>query len=379
MPISITTISSETPDSNSHKRKRSLEPDNTSPSQTLTSASQRPQIDITHSSTNVTPSQTRRSAPPTPISPSTKRPKYSYTQHPSHWALDGNILVQIELVRFKLHRSRLVKHSGYFRRVLEGTAGGEEGIMNLDDTGVKVTDFEVLLDALEDFMDYFYTIPPFSTASSILRASTALSFDKYTSWARRYLTDMWPTSIDRLSTSRIPHAIESLALARECNVPSILKRVLYELVRTPRFGQNLPSIDGGVPPQLSPADVLVLGTAREELITLWIDVTTAPCSTGSALTKGLAICAGGAQNPTCTTRKEPRATSVHVRLVASGVFRDFLWDPVCGLQALVNLDWAGEGFCHGCVEMRRAVWRTTREKVWEKLDMLFKLGVVRNA
>lgn len=155
---------SETSDNIIHKRKRSLESEDDSVPQTRASSSIHTQSRgfsvadgiHTYGSASLATKETRMplSASSTPISPATKRPKYSYTQHPSHWAPDGNILVQIDTVRFKLHRSRLAKHSGYFRHVLESLAAGDgdERVVVLDDTGVKVIDFEVLLDALEDFM-----------------------------------------------------------------------------------------------------------------------------------------------------------------------------------------------------------------------------------
>jgi hypothetical protein len=106
------------------------------------------------------------SPPSTPILRPSKRPKPTFVQHASHWTPEGNVLVQIENIRFKLTRSRLMKHSGYFRRVLQARVDGEEmkrpfdtedaPVIFLDDTGVGVDDFVVLLDALEDFL-YVYS------------------------------------------------------------------------------------------------------------------------------------------------------------------------------------------------------------------------------
>lgn len=177
---------------------------------------------------------------------------------------------------------------------------------------------------------------------------------------------MWPVAIDHLSAMPIPHAIESLMLARRCNIPAILKRVLYELMRSPNFGQQ-PS-----GPQLSYADLTTLSTVREELVMLWIDVTAAPSASSPRPINKLAACASTLQYLRCTTRDRVRADSVHVELVNnSGTFGDFVWDPVCGLQALIEQDWAGEGFCMECVELRQVVWQRIREKVWKKLDRLF--------
>jgi hypothetical protein len=104
-------------------------------------------------------------SPALPLSPPQKRPKHTFRQHASHWTPEGNVLVQIDGIRFKLSRSRLVKHSRYFRRVLEAQAAGEgdgrflEGddaqVIFLDEAGVNVGDFEILLDALDDFL-YVY-------------------------------------------------------------------------------------------------------------------------------------------------------------------------------------------------------------------------------
>lgn len=209
--------------------------------------------------------------------------------------------------------------------------------------------------------DYFYTPPPFATVTSILRAANALSFDKYKTWAQRYLTDMWSTSLSQLSVTRIPHAIESLALARECDVPAILKRVFYELVRSPNFGQQPGR------PRLSCADLDVLSTARKELTACWLDTIATPF----ASIDRPAACA-----PECTMRDTARAEVACTKLIHdSKVCRAFVWDPVCGLQALAELGWAGVGFFPECVELLRTsmAWRTKREEVWEKLDGMFCL------
>lgn len=98
-------------------------------------------------------------APLTPTSPPAKRPKLSFRQHASHWVPNGDIFIQIQDSRFKLYQNQLVKHSSYFRRVLETHAEGDDGlneVIFLDKTGVKVTDFETLLDALDDFV-YVYS------------------------------------------------------------------------------------------------------------------------------------------------------------------------------------------------------------------------------
>ncbi|KAJ7436948.1 hypothetical protein FB451DRAFT_994207, partial [Mycena latifolia] len=48
----------------------------------------------------------------------------------------------------------------------------------------------------------------------------------------------------------------------------------------------------------------------------------------------------------CTTLEALQADKAHQKLVReSGVADDYLYDPLCGLQALIDADWAAEGFC----------------------------------
>lgn len=114
--------------------------------------------------------------------PPTKRLKSTpakpvYTKHPRFWALDGNILIQIDSTRFKLHRSRLASHSPWFEKLFERRSGQDVRVQEeecdsdsadindvrieetdgydlyyLDSTGVMVEDFETLLTAMEDCM-----------------------------------------------------------------------------------------------------------------------------------------------------------------------------------------------------------------------------------
>lgn len=87
----------------------------------------------------------------------TGKGKRRFTKHETHWYLDGSVLVQIKSVQFKLHRSRLNKLSRWFEEQFERDANDEQDddelpIYYLDETGITVKDFEVLLDAMDDAM-----------------------------------------------------------------------------------------------------------------------------------------------------------------------------------------------------------------------------------
>ncbi|KAJ3514416.1 hypothetical protein NLJ89_g2389 [Agrocybe chaxingu] len=47
----------------------------------------------------------------------------TYVKHEDHWALDGNLLLQIDDVRFKVHRSRLASESEWFQVLIDCAEG----------------------------------------------------------------------------------------------------------------------------------------------------------------------------------------------------------------------------------------------------------------
>ncbi|KAJ7437010.1 hypothetical protein FB451DRAFT_1006295, partial [Mycena latifolia] len=115
---------------------------------------------------------------------------------------------------------------------------------------------------------------------------------------------------------------------------------LYELVRRPAYGQ--PEREG-----VSVHDFRALVRAREELTDVWI-LTVSPWS------PDLAHCASADKGELaawarCTTLDAPQAGKAHYKLAReSGVTDDYLPDPLCGLQVLIDTDWAAGGFCAAC-------------------------------
>jgi hypothetical protein len=94
-------------------------------------------------------------------------------KHPAYFLFDGNVLLQLEKVRFKLHESRLALISPLFARIFKDTrtllgssnwvrerkewkgitwSEDEDGFILciLDGTGVSLNDFEVLLDMMDN-------------------------------------------------------------------------------------------------------------------------------------------------------------------------------------------------------------------------------------
>src|ERR1700733_451562 len=117
---------------------------------------------------------------------------------------------------------------------------------------------------------YTRTPPKFPVFASILRASTALEFPSFREFAVTYLQTMWSDDLDAVSDKCLPYALETIVLARECNVPGPLKRAFYELLRIPEFldvfGEDrFPAVAQHAHP-LSPADVRRLQRTRNRLV-----------------------------------------------------------------------------------------------------------------
>lgn len=226
---------------------------------------------------------------------------------------------------------------------------------------------------------------------------------------------MWSPRLADLSTDRIPHATESLALADFCGLTHVKKRAMYELVRLPGYGQiqvnnvnededggmqeggdaDDEEDEGGRKSRVKLADEHkdALTRGREQLMSLWImtatqvakDFVHCPSLVGASTSGGgsgsnnnnaepSASSTSSSSSKPCTTTTPELLQLAHMRLVhESGIMEEYAFDVVCGLQALVDAPWAEAGFCEGCVQIRRRAWQLARVKAWENLGIWFEI------
>lgn len=92
-----------------------------------------------------------------PRVPKVKRVKLKPEPHERFWLPEGNVIVEIGAVQYKLHKSRLRQSSTYFASLFDIKKAGDGG--KLDDlpvyhltNKVAAADFESLLAALDDAM-----------------------------------------------------------------------------------------------------------------------------------------------------------------------------------------------------------------------------------
>ncbi|KAG2144509.1 hypothetical protein DEU56DRAFT_713740, partial [Suillus clintonianus] len=272
--------------------------------------------------------------------------------HQTFWLTDGNTTLEIGGVLFKLHRSRLADQSTFFAGLLDEqdvrvddsvkVESDENGtVYHLSNTTSK--DFEALLQFDRNPMVYYLTPPPFSVLAAILRASTALGFDAHRAYAVKLLENGWSSSLADLTKDTKPHAVGVAVLGRSCGIESVLKRAFYEMVRAAGYGLGNGELDGGDVEEISRADERRLGRMRESLTSTWLQV-------AMRLDRSLEC------------PNQPKGRRVH----DSGLYNEYLYDPLCGLEALIKIKWdKDEGWCTDCVQARRKVWILARQRTWQ--------------
>ncbi|KAG2345359.1 hypothetical protein BDR05DRAFT_880871 [Suillus weaverae] len=313
-------------------------------------------------------------------------------KHEQFWILDGNTVLEVGGVLFKLHRSRLVDQSMFFARLLDeqDVLMDDNVVIESDEHGTVYhlsnttpTDLEALLQLDKNPMAYYFTPPAFQVLAAILRAATGLGFDTYRAFAVKLLENAWSSSLADLTTESKSNAAEVLVLARTCGIESVLKRAFYEMVRVTGYGLGDGELDGGdgdASREISRADERRLERMREHLISAWSQVAVRVdrsfiCpnkSKGTSGTPGRAHIPGSSSTsprlsgcPSLFFQRVSWETRVH----DSGLYDEYQFDPLCGLQALIDIKWEEEGWCSDCVRARREAWTRMRQKTWERIGV----------
>lgn len=226
-----------------------------------------------------------------------------------------------------------------------------------------------LLTEYPSFSTYYYSPPSLDIVASIIRVSDKLKFTAFFNWASQYLEETWSDDLTSLTEDRIGDAFETALLGRNSGIRSVLKRSLYELLRTAGLG-----MDGfGHDIDQEHRDFIASETsrlvrAREKLNEAWNEALSSAFRSFS--------CPGVGSGETSTTcPPDPLKMSKWAELVyASGMAQDYAYDGLSGLKVLIDRDWKGEdGYCDACVKARRDTWQRQRERMWANLDLWLEI------
>ncbi|KAG1719279.1 hypothetical protein EDB19DRAFT_2045264 [Suillus lakei] len=278
-------------------------------------------------------------------------------KHERFWLPDGNTVIELDGICFRVHQSWIVKHSKRIAAMLtnQGKQDGRFEEITVDfHAGLKALDFEALLSFYEnpgDYRDYIET----PTLMSLIRAATVLDFDSDRVWL-------------------------VAALARMCDIDALLKPAFYDMARAPGFG--LDKLEESE--QISRANVLRLVRMREYLSAMWSQVAAHEDPTlifqnfldassngegSSSLFENAeekpALCptASASMDSNCllaTARRDGWVRLAHY----SEIFTPYRYDPLRGLAALTNIEWTDDR-CKDCKEKRKAGWHTMQRRIWE--------------
>lgn len=232
--------------------------------------------------------------------------------------------------------------------------------------------------------------PYFKELIAVFCVARTLKFHALDAIATNKLTSMWSEHRTKL-TNHVSYAAETVLLARKFSLPPfVLKRALYELLRTEGFGQlhlsRTPSAVGTTPAsdascvpsvnseilgraQLSHIDLVHLAYARERLQQVWAKCTAGPPPASLfRCPLQLPYTHGRTSRRCASTSASERAADIWASCVlAPGLFATWMQDPISGLENLAKIDWVGEGYCTACADMRRRYWMRRREEVWADL------------
>ncbi|TCD63730.1 hypothetical protein EIP91_005015 [Steccherinum ochraceum] len=187
----------------------------------------------------------------------------------TQWFDDGNVEIQTKNLVFRLFYGRLIRQSLALKDLLvkkSDTMLRDEGgrpIIYIDGDGYEL---QALLDVLDSGLNYSYSRLPFPVLWSIFPPAWSLRFPSVQAFARQSLKEMWPSSLDLIGSEPIMNAAGTVYLARTYGINGVLKRALYELLRSTSFTQPDSNI------LLPAAEIFLLARAREHVQRQWIPV-----------------------------------------------------------------------------------------------------------
>ncbi|KAG1723476.1 uncharacterized protein EDB91DRAFT_1172678 [Suillus paluster] len=299
--------------------------------------------------------------------------KPALRKHERFWLVDGNAVIELDGISFRVHQSWLAQHSKFIAKLLPEKIEETKFVVC---EKLNAIDFEALLLYYENPGDYRNNIDS-ATLISLIRAAITLGFTSDYVWLVKELEALWPSKLEALPVNPEPRpdAPQLAALARTFNIDTLLKPAFYDMARTSGFG--LDKLEEAE--KFSHADMLRLVRMREYLGDTWAQVATREdptlvCqnlrvaqSSSSTRTSDSTTSVGVARNClSCfseTARREAWVRLVH----DSGTFTRYRYDPLCGLAALINVKWTDD-WCKNCKEKRQAEWREMQASIWEKID-----------
>ncbi|KAF5328360.1 hypothetical protein D9619_013288 [Psilocybe cf. subviscida] len=209
----------------------------------------------------------KSSPPPYTALPKTKLGNDSdvFDRHGDHWYPRGDILLQIDRTRFKVHRAYLDTFSTWFERAihqircLDGACSHLQAagaavsvpvvlvkVANVDGvpllyidaaqttTVPTVPEFALLLDVLYRGIEFTYNPMPFKDLISVYKAAAYYCFPHIITFVKKDIEGNFPSdflSLEKQPAVYMPEV--ALVIGTKYGIDSIRKRAYYDLARAP--------------------------------------------------------------------------------------------------------------------------------------------------
>ncbi|KAI0819881.1 hypothetical protein BC628DRAFT_954797 [Trametes gibbosa] len=326
----------------------------------------------------------------------------THRESPEFYYSDGNVVLMVKDVKFKLHQSRLVAHCGIFRRQWGSQASekGHEGVLNVNDVadnstlshgdnkpgaelcqklkGFSATEFTLFLKAFETPSMLTTHTPQQDTIISLLRVAAKLECPAVRDIAKARLQQLWPLTVPSpgAKTKSLSLTFAIIHAARKYHLPELLRRAFYELIRKPSFWDRVSSDRANV--DLSDADLLILFSVRHILQQKWRALVSTEPSPGKPCLRYEAR--PNAKQCRYATISTERVASWGSYFIASGDFENGAIDPICHVDVVLdsahfNPTGTNRSWCDLCLNERRKAWETAKGQWWDMLDGLFNINL----
>ncbi|KAF4612991.1 hypothetical protein D9613_010760 [Agrocybe pediades] len=297
-----------------------------------------------------------------------------YKMHEVHWVPEGNIILDIGGVRFKVVRSRLASQSMWFKYLFDAQTNGipEDPPEDYDTNEIQMTlansqysdglpllfldqhvdfpsheEFAALLTAMDNAM------PQFPVLQQILVASWFYRCEVYGDLIERMILDLYPDDPKLVGKKNKPFLVDAIRLARKnpC-LRGLLPSTYYQLSRT----SSLRTPEGGAGPgaepleSLNPSELIVVIDLQKVLASSW----------GAIVTAFEGQCASSQAK--CITQ-QPAIRAAVAALRASNLF-----DPVFAINNFFQKKPdACKSLCSPCYKLLCERLRTARADIWKKM------------
>ncbi|KAJ7274301.1 hypothetical protein B0H12DRAFT_1006934 [Mycena haematopus] len=309
------------------------------------------------------------------------------SRHPIFWLDDGSLVLEVDAVKFKVHRTLLTRQSPFLSS--DSAKFGDDSLDKASSDGlecdyikvdparkVSATDCAVLLQHLyHDMLIFLLLRPlhsdsPFHQIASIVRVSSPgqLHFPQIHERALRHFADLFPSG--PVPFRHPQYLEEALALSTSFNVISIQKGLLYSLVTCTNFDTEGTSHDkwerdsqgldlqGNIDPQTGPESVSQLARCMR-LMTHFIEHFSPILFTPPAT-----------PHMACT---DVFADTWMTLVIQPAIDDEGVYKPLETLQRIKNVDWAKAGLCTECVSEKNAEWTEEQETIWGLIDQWLDL------